>query len=334
MKFKDALKASLKEKFIGRNLNNAVFVKEFSKDSQLLSDMELLYNQNNNNELLKKDIMLLKYGLNGEEKVAFELKNSEIPMFVLHDIRLHYNDLVAQFDFIVITGQHIYCIETKNLIGDIEIDNEGNFYRLFKNKYGKVVKKEGMYNPITQNERHIKLLKKILIDNGIIKTYPIKSLVVIANEKTVIDKSKAPQDVVNQLYRADNLIKKIKSEDELAFKKNDRVNKLVALMREIADFILENHTPIKYDLKKKYSIENNISNKTLENIREELKSYRLNKSKELNIRPYFIYSNEEMERIIDTFPATKEDFLSIKGFKEKKFELYGEDILNIFKKYK
>lgn len=336
MNFKERVKESFKETFIGRNFKETIFVKEFSKDNQLLLDMENLLTKYPNNELLKKDIMLLKYGLIGEEKVAFELKNSQIPMFILHDIRIEYDDLVAQFDFIAITGQHIYCIETKNLSGDIEIDSEGNFYRLFKNKYGKIIKKEGMYNPITQNERHVNLLRKILVDNGVMKTYPIKSLIVVANEKTVIDKSKAPQEVVNQLYRADNLIKKMKSEDEIAFKKNDKVNKLVAIMKEIAEFTLEHNVPIKYDLINKYSLEeyNNIQENVREDIVDELKAYRLNKSKELNVKPYFIYNNEEMERIIDTFPLSKEDFLSIKGFKEKKYELYGEDILNIFKQYK
>lgn len=347
MNFKDRLKESFKETFIGRNFNETIFVKEFSKENQLLVDMENLLAKNPNNELLKKDIMLLKYGLIGEEKVAFELKNSQIPMFILHDIRLEYDGLVAQFDFIVITGQHIYCIETKNLSGDMEIDSEGSFYRLFKNKYGKIVKKEGMYSPITQNERHINILRKMLLDNKIIKTYPIKSLIVVANEKTVIDKSKAPKEVINQLYKADNLIKTIKIEDEITFKKNDKVNKLVAVMKEVADFILEHNTPIRYNIEKKYLFEiedtsyhndielsDTVAVQTTDNLISELKTYRLNKSKELNIKPYMVFSNDEMERLIEAYPLNKSQFLNVKGFKEKKYELYGEDIVSIFNKFK
>jgi hypothetical protein len=53
--------------------------------------------------------------------VYFELKNSFIPMLCLHDIRLEYNDYIAQFDFILITCKFIYVLETKKLNGDIEI---------------------------------------------------------------------------------------------------------------------------------------------------------------------------------------------------------------------
>lgn len=334
MKLSDRLKESFKETFIGRNFKDTIFIKEFSDDNSLLNEMEELYSKHPNNELLKKDIMLLKYGLIGEKKVAFELKNSQIPMFVLHDIRLEYNDLVAQFDFIAITGQYIYCIETKNLSGDIKIDKDGNFYRLFKNNYGKIIKKEGMYNPITQNERHLNLLKNMLIDNDIIKTYPLKSLIVVSNEKTIIDKFSAPKEVIKQLHRADKLIETIKKEDEMAFKQNG-TNRLVAFMREIAEFILKHNKPIKYNLEAKYSIiEDSLTKDNYSIIYQELKEYRLSKSKELNIKPYLIYNNEEMERIIDAFPLSKEGFLNIKGFKEKKYNMYGKDIISIFTKYK
>ena len=91
---------------------------------------------------------------------------------------------------------------------------------------------------------------------------------------------------------------------------------MVARMKEVANFILENNKPIRYDLESKYLLEDSrMSEDTYKAIYDELKIYRLNKSKELNIKPYFIYNNEEMERIIDTFPLSKEDFLSIKGFK-------------------
>jgi len=41
--------------------------------------------------LIDRDIVLLKYGLDGENNVSYELKNSFIPMLCLHDIRLQAN---------------------------------------------------------------------------------------------------------------------------------------------------------------------------------------------------------------------------------------------------
>lgn len=62
-----------------------------------------------------------------------------------------------------------------------------------------------------------------------------------------------------------------------------------------------------------------------------LKEYRLSTSKAKNIKPYFIYNNEEMESIIRTNTKTKAELLNCKGFGEKKFERYGNSILEILK---
>lgn len=81
---------------------------------------------------IEKQTKLAQYGVMGEKNVAFELKNSGIDMFVLQDIYLEINGLSAQIDYIVITRRHIYIIECKNLIGNIEIDNSGNFIRTYE----------------------------------------------------------------------------------------------------------------------------------------------------------------------------------------------------------
>ena len=130
----------------------------------------------------------LKYGQIGENNVYYELKNSFIPMICLHDIRLKYRGKVAQIDFLIITSKYIYVIECKNLAGDITITDEGEFIRSFKNSYGKVISKEGMYSPIVQNERHINIIKEIL-NNEFKYKYKLKrieSLVVVSNPKTII----------------------------------------------------------------------------------------------------------------------------------------------------
>lgn len=81
--------------------------------------------------------------------------------------------------------------------------------------------------------------------------------------------------------------------------------------------------------KKETATENNTSS----DITTELKQYRMKKANELGLKPYFIYNNEQMQSIIDSKPKTKEDLLKLNGFGEKKYEMYGEDILAIVKKY-
>ena len=65
--------------------------------------------------LLENDIAAIKAGIFGEDTLLYELKNSHIPMFVLHDLYLQYEDLSAQIDFLIITRKRQFVVECKNL---------------------------------------------------------------------------------------------------------------------------------------------------------------------------------------------------------------------------
>ncbi len=172
-------------------------------------------------------------------------------MLCLHDIRLQSEDYIAQFDFILITYKFIYVLETKRLNGDVEINVDGDFIRTIKSYAGKTIKKEGMYSPITQNERHVKILKDILIREKIIKAIPIKSAVIIANPKTIMKKTKCPKVIQNLIYKYDQLTTLLNK--ELSSVKNDPEMR-EKLMYEIAEYLVENNKPIKFDNKAKYSL--------------------------------------------------------------------------------
>ena len=111
--------------------------------------------------LIAKDIKCLEYGRVGEQNIFFELKNSHMPLYILHDIYLEDQTLNAQIDFMVFTRKMCFVIECKNLYGNIEITREGDFIRTIE--FGSKKVKEGIYSPITQNERHLQLMKKIKI---------------------------------------------------------------------------------------------------------------------------------------------------------------------------
>ncbi len=294
-------------------------------------------------------------------------------MLILHDIRIEYNDYVAQMDFILITHQFIYVLETKKLNGDIEITADGDFIRYFKNSFGKVTKKEGIYSPISQNTRHVTILKEMLTKCGLIKNFPIRSAVIIANPKTIINKTKCPKAIQCQLFKYDQLTNLLKREldklkDEMHFREKQ--------MYEIAEFLMTNHRPIIFDNMAKYSLTNADYTKSNQpatpapqptpktpivepekpikeapviaetaacieensvciedtTVYKALKEYRLNISRAENIKPYFIFNNDEMESIIRTNPKSKAELLTCKGFGEKKFEKYGDAILEILRK--
>ncbi|MDD6729414.1 MAG: NERD domain-containing protein [Eggerthellaceae bacterium] len=157
----------------------------------------------------------VKAGVAGEDRILYELKNSHMDMVVLQDLFLEHNGLTAQIDFMVLTRQRYFAIECKNLYGNIQVDAQGSFIRYLGGG-----RREGMYSPITQNRRHLELIRAIRRDNhGVAfnliadRTFDdqFRSLVVLANPKTVLNDRYAPDDVKAQIIRADQLIATIES---------------------------------------------------------------------------------------------------------------------------
>ncbi|MNM96623.1 ATP-dependent DNA helicase UvrD2 [compost metagenome] len=66
---------------------------------------------------------------------------------------------------------------------------------------------------------------------------------------------------------------------------------------------------------------------------KELKAYRLDKSREEKVKPYFIYNNNQLNDLISKMPRNEKELLAIAGFGEVKVNKYGNDILMIIKKY-
>jgi ssDNA-binding Zn-finger/Zn-ribbon topoisomerase 1 len=143
-------------------------------------------------------------------------------------------------------------IECKNLYGDITVDSSGEFVRTVANK------KEGVYSPITQGKRHLELIKQIrksgkknlllksMFEKHFYENY--RSVVVLANSKTILDVKHAPAEIKKQVIRADQLtdyIKKVNAEPgAVEFSEKD--------MEELANFFLSSHQECKTDYLKKY----------------------------------------------------------------------------------
>lgn len=140
-----------------------------------------------------------------------------MPMVVLHDIYLEDGDLSAQIDYLVFTRKLCFIIECKNLYGDIEINNAGDFIRTIEYNGRKL--KERIYSPLTQNQRHLELMKKSRIEkrNLLSRGLTIKyfeeyniPVVVLANPKAVLNAKFASKAIKQKVIRADQLVKYIK----------------------------------------------------------------------------------------------------------------------------
>lgn len=416
------------------NIEKAKFIKDFSMENRQLKELEKLaykLKDGDKKDKVNKAIYYQKQGLYGEKNVYFELKNTFLPILCLHDIRLKYEEYVAQLDFVVISSRYICVLETKKLNGNIKINSSGEFIRIFNDK-----NKQGMYSPVSQNRRHINILKYIL-SKEISKEIDIESLVVMANEKTIIEQKEAPENIKKAIVKYDGIAAKL---EELYGKKKPVIT--LEDMNKIAKILIKYNKTIAYDNVKKFAISkedyireeyskeikveniieeesdeevnrifeelrtfrnkeakkcgydykkyhfvfpNSVIEQLIENMPDtleelhsikglgevkigkygqailkilkgknvndglraktagkeiiksreqlidELKKYRLEKSRELGIKPYFIYNNAEMEELVDKKPENKEEMFKVKGFGEKKVESYGEDLLRILK---
>lgn len=197
-----------------------VVLKESSNAKEYLQQLEELRTKASGEaaKQIDKEIAITKAGIIGEDNILFELKNSGMDMVVLHDLYFESESgMSAQIDFLVLTPKINFVIECKNLFGDIEITNKGEFIRTVE--YGGRRYKEGIYSPITQNQRHLQVMKECRTGNqeGLIrwlKNYSFEAffrgLIVFANPKTIVNDRWAKKEVKNQVIRADQLIEMIK----------------------------------------------------------------------------------------------------------------------------
>lgn len=203
-----------------------------------------------------------------------------------------------------------------------------------------------MYSPIVQNERHVNILRTILKNEKLINKFPIKSAVIMANPKTIVDKTKAPKHIKQNIFKYDQISTLLKTE---ITKEKDR-DMLEKFIYAITDFLIKNHKPMTINYMSKYSLteddfqekntetikgtvtkpsENKVPAPSSSNTYDLLKEYRLTTSRAEGVKPYFIFNNEEMNLLLKTMPKTKADLLNVKGFGPKKVEKYGDAILSI-----
>lgn len=223
-------------------------LKESSDARVYLGKLEALKNETepgtHASDMIEKEIAITKAGIAGEDAIMFELKNSGMDLVVLHDIYVETEDgRGAQIDFIVITPYANVFIECKNLVGEITIDNKGNFTRSFS--YGRKRIKEGIYSPVTQNERHLTVFKddRAASKNTLFaavyrKNFSEynKSYVVLANPKSVLNDRYAPKEIKQQVIKVDRLISELKSiKTDMKSKKGEMLrlgNSFLAMNRD------------------------------------------------------------------------------------------------------
>lgn len=333
----DELINKLKNKF-----TDTIFLKKGSELEEQIKALKTLLEKYPNNEALQNELRLCEIGLQGEKEIEFELSNANIGMYVLHDVNMEYQDLKAQIDYIIITPAYTYFVECKKLIGNITIDSNGNFNREYYR--GKKKIKEGMYSPLSQAQRHIEIFKKIWMSRNTtlfdklfrrdnLDTWN-KPLVVMANSKNVLSMKYAPKDYKYKVIKSDSLVEYLKKDIERC-NKDYLFNK--DQMFNVADSIMQNYNKsmsedylVKYEKLVRPTNENKpILTNSNSDIREKLISFRKTKSKGKNLPAYYIFTNDELEKILELMPKTKEELVKTNILTDVKVKLHGDEIIEI-----
>lgn len=324
---------------------DTIFLKESSSLNKRLNALEKLLKEYPNNKKIKDELYAVKKGIRGEKEIRYQLSKANIGMYVLHDINLKYENLKAQIDFVVVTRYCCYFIECKNLYGNIIINNKGDFLREYNFNGKKVLK--GMYSPLRQVEAQRDVYKKlwntILSSNKILNfirrfinesnfTSIHKVLVCAANDETIINTKYAPKDIKDKVVRADALIRRIESDLKVsdkslwASKKSTEDWAKTFLNVNVAD-----NTDYYHYYKNKLVLDSQEeSKKELLNLKERLTLFRKERSKQMNIPAYYIFTNEELDKIIETMPKTIEELKQI--LPQVKINVHGKVIIDYINK--
>lgn len=295
--------------------------------------------------MVKQKLYTVKKGLEGENEIAYQLKKSNIGMYVLRDVKLKYNDLTAQIDYVIITPIFIYYVECKNLIGNIRVTDKGEFVREY-NVGGKKIRK-GMYSPLRQVEAQREVVRKIWEDSNssIIKLLASKNfnyyrrvLVVAANQDTILNTNRAPKDMKYKVLRADSLVRQMeydishRDKDEIVESKNgmEKIAKSylkICINENVNYYNYYMNKYCNYDGEKRESEKKKVTEEEIKNI---LIEFRKNRSKKMNIPAYYVFTNIELEELIEVKPKTVEELRKSNILSEIKIRTHGKEIVDIF----
>lgn len=318
---------------------DTVFYKENSDLQNKYEALKKLNEEYPNNEELQSELYIVKKGLDGENEIAYQLKKAHIGMYVLMDIKVKYEDLTAQIDYVIITPAYTYYVECKNLVGNITVTEKGDFIREFTINGRKI--KKGMYSPLRQVEAQREVIRKIWESNSsaIKKFFASKNfdyyrrvLVVAANQDTILNTNRAPKEMKYKILRADALVRQI--EYDLDHRGNDEYLESKKSMEEMAQSYVDLSSKEEinyYDYyKEKYC--NDVSAPINDDLKDRLIELRKNRSNEMNIPAYYVFTNEELDKLVELRPKTIEELKNANILTTIKIKTHGEEIIKVINK--
>lgn len=307
-------------------MRKVLFIKEFQLSRRMQRAMIRINGETD--EEYRRRTNNARYGLEGEDRVNYQLNNLYLPLVCLYDVRIEEDFGGAQADFIVISKEKIYILEVKNLYGNVKVTKSGDVIRVIPRK--NQIEEEGMDNPFTQTHRQMMMFKRLLDNNGYHMEF--EYLIVMGNPHTAIyfEGDKYP------MIRYDNIINFFESKID----QNCTISEFNKLI-EIGEFIKSKNKIKEFhsfdQMHKKLTTDSNSApkfvGKDLE-LYEEILEFRRKLGKERNLPLCNIFLNSDAENMVKLKPKTPAELMNIPGIKYRKYLLFGEAILAIIQKYR
>lgn len=325
---------------------DTIFLKENSDLQNRYDALLRLKKEYSVNDEFYEELYIVKKGLEGENEIKYQLSKSNLGMYVLRDINIEYEGLKAQIDYVVLTKMYCYFIECKNLVGNITVNEKGDFIREYSINKKNI--KKGMYSPLRQVEAQrdvyrkiwnnklssnkvINMIKRALAENNFPDTHRV--LVVASNNETILNTKYAPKDIKDKVIKSDALVRKIQNDldksDKTLWESKKQVEEWA---KGFLKLNVENNIDYYEYYKNKFVDEN--SSKKIEtiiedNLKERLSEFRKSRSKQLNIPAYYVFNNEELDKLVEIRPRTLDELKESNVLSSIKIKTHGELIINI-----
>lgn len=323
---------------------DTIFLKDTSSLQNKYEALKRLSEEYPDNSSIQEEMYIIKKGLDGEEEIKYQLSKANIGLYVLRDINIEFEDLKAQIDYIIVTKFCCYFIECKNLLGNITITDKGDFIREYTINNQKI--KKGMYSPLRQVEAQRDVYKKIwnnhLSSNSVINSikrlisessFPNihRVLVVAANNETILNTKYAPDDIKNKIIKSDFLIRRIQydinNSNKCDWSSKNRTEKWAKYFLSIN----KNEDIDYYEYYKNKFLNNMSKQLSEEEFKLELIEFRRKRSSEMNIPAYYVFTNEELDKIVQLKPKTIDELKSSNILNSIKLTTHGQPIVDKIK---
>lgn len=218
--------------------------------------------------LIERELKCLYSGNKGEDSSAyyldFDFKKSK-NWHVIHDLRLEHDGDVAQIDHLLIGRMmDVYVIESKNFNYGVSISDEGDFSYFYKNRPYAIA------SPISQNERHIKLLDRFLVDKDLlpkrlgITLKPKYRNIILVSPTSRLTKPKKGLYDCSSVMKGDKFLERFKKdtsadntlEDMMSISKVISQDSLKSFVKKLSFF----HKPITINYKAKFGLKEESNN--------------------------------------------------------------------------